>query len=91
MAQKTATLNVRMDPEIKEQAEEILTTLGLSSSAAIQLFYKQIILNKGLPFSLVVPEENLDEDLDAIVVEKEPERQTRYTSDNSSYIIDDLE
>lgn len=53
---KTVNLNVRMQPEIKDEAEKILSKLGISSSNAIDMFYRQIILNKGLPFELKLPE-----------------------------------
>ncbi len=47
---KSANLYTRIEPEIKEQAEKILSTLGISSSSAINMFYKQIILQRGIPF-----------------------------------------
>ncbi len=55
MAGKSANLYVRMEPELKEQAESILAILGISSSSAINMFYKQIILQRGLPFDVKVP------------------------------------
>lgn len=56
MVQKTANLYARIEPAIKEQAEQILSALGVSSSNAINMFYKQIILHRGIPFSLTLPE-----------------------------------
>ncbi|MBO4577027.1 MAG: type II toxin-antitoxin system RelB/DinJ family antitoxin [Neisseriaceae bacterium] len=56
MVQKTANLYARIEPNIKEQAEQILSALGVSSSNAINMFYKQIILHRGIPFSLTLPE-----------------------------------
>ena len=61
MATRTANINVRVDPELKDQAAEILHELGITESSAITMFYKQIILNKGLPFSLTLPSSILDE------------------------------
>lgn len=55
MATKTATLYARMEPDVKEEAEHILSALGMSASSAITLFYKQIILHRGLPFSVQLP------------------------------------
>lgn len=52
---KTANLYARIEPEIKEQAEMILTALGISASNAINMFYKQIILQGGLPFEVKLP------------------------------------
>ena len=52
---KTANLYARIEPEIKEQAEIILDSLGIPASNAITMFYKQIILNHGIPFELKLP------------------------------------
>jgi DNA-damage-inducible protein J len=52
---KTATARARIRPEIKEKAESIIKDLGLSVSAAFELFYRQIILNNGLPFDVSIP------------------------------------
>ncbi|WP_315451106.1 type II toxin-antitoxin system RelB/DinJ family antitoxin [uncultured Treponema sp.] len=52
---KTANLYARIEPEIKEQAEIILDSLGIPASNAIAMFYKQIILNHGIPFELKLP------------------------------------
>jgi len=43
---KTANLYARIEPDVKEQAEIILDSLGIPASNAISMFYKQIILNK---------------------------------------------
>lgn len=55
MATKTANLYARIEPEVKAQAEEILSALGVPVSSAINIFYKQIILQKGLPFEVKLP------------------------------------
>ena len=55
MAQKTATLYARIEPDVKEQAENILSVLGVSASNAINMFYKQIILRGGIPFEVSLP------------------------------------
>ena len=54
---KTATARARIRPEIKEEAENILHNLGLSISTAFDLYYRQIILNHGLPFDVRIPNE----------------------------------
>ena len=55
---KTANLYARIEPEVKEEAENILSSLGISVSAAINMFYKQIILQRGIPFDLKLPGEH---------------------------------
>ena len=52
---KTETIRARVKPELKEEAEQIFDTLGLSPTDAITLFYKQVTLHHGLPFDLKVP------------------------------------
>ena len=54
---KTANLYARIEPELKEQAEAILSELGIPVSNAINMFYKQIILQRGIPFELKLPHE----------------------------------
>lgn len=53
---KSANLYARIEPEVKEQAEAILGALGIPASNAINMFYKQIILQNGLPFDVKLPE-----------------------------------
>ncbi len=52
---KTATVNTRIDPLLKERAENILHQVGLSAAEAVRLFYTQICLHKGLPFEARIP------------------------------------
>lgn len=52
---KTANLYARIEPDVKKQAEIILDSLGIPASNAISMFYKQIILNRGIPFELKLP------------------------------------
>ncbi len=56
---KTANLYARIEPEVKEQAESILNALGIPASNAINMFYKQIILQKGIPFDLKIPQHSI--------------------------------
>lgn len=53
---KTANLYARIEPEVKEQAESILSALGIPVSNAINMFYKQIILQRGIPFEMKLPQ-----------------------------------
>lgn len=55
MAAKTANVLARVEPEVKEQAEEIMSQLGIPASVVINMLYKQIILQRGIPFSLTIP------------------------------------
>lgn len=54
---KTANVNVRIQENIKKQAEQILETIGISRATAIDMFYRQTILNNGIPFALKIPKQ----------------------------------
>lgn len=56
---KTDVLHARIDSELKENVENIFARLGLTSSDAIKLFYKQVELNGGLPFEIKIPVHDL--------------------------------
>jgi DNA-damage-inducible protein J len=61
MAGKTAFVRARTEPELKRRAEAILHQLGLTPSAAINMFYRQIILRQSLPFEVVLPNKSTRE------------------------------
>lgn len=52
---KTANIYTRVDPVIKDQAEQILDQLGIPMSNAIGIFLRQVILHNGLPFDMTLP------------------------------------
>ncbi len=52
---KTAVISARIDPELKQATEHIFQELGLSTTQAITLFYRQVDLHRGLPFSVKLP------------------------------------
>ena len=55
MAAKTANVMARVEPSVKEQAEEIMEMLGIPVSVVITTLYKQIIMPRSIPFSLSLP------------------------------------
>ena len=60
---KTAAIHSRIEPEVKAQAESILQRLGVSPTEAIRMFYTQITLRNGLPFSIDIPNEETEKAL----------------------------
>ncbi len=54
---KTSTIRARIEPDLKGKAEDIFKQLGLTTTQAITLFYKQVELKKGLPFDVAIPNE----------------------------------
>lgn len=67
---KTATIQARVDPEIKKNAQEILSALNISMSEAISIYLKQVTLYKGIPFEIEIPNE-----LTAKTLKKSEERK----------------
>lgn len=51
----TSAVYARIDTKLKDNAESILSQLGISPSSAIQMLYSQIVLKKGIPFELKLP------------------------------------
>lgn len=62
--EKTATLNLRVNPVVKERAENVLSRLGIPMSTAIDIYLNQISLVGGIPFSVILPKapENINMD-----------------------------
>ena len=52
---KSSVISARIDPDLKQDTEQILRGLGLTPSQAITLFYRQITLFSGLPFPVNLP------------------------------------
>jgi DNA-damage-inducible protein J len=55
--EKTATIQARINPEVKREAQKILSQLHMTISEAIALYLKQITLHKGIPFEIKIPNE----------------------------------
>jgi addiction module RelB/DinJ family antitoxin len=53
--EKSATLNLRVNPTVKKRAEEVLSRLGIPMSTAIDMYLNQISLTGGIPFSVTLP------------------------------------
>jgi len=52
---KSTNLYIRVEPDVKENAEMILTQLGIPMSNAVGMFLKQVILRRGIPFDITLP------------------------------------
>lgn len=55
---KTETLHMRIDADLKSNAEYLLNQLGMSTTEAVSIFLRQVILNRGLPFDVKLPKYN---------------------------------
>ena len=54
---KTVTVQARMDPRLKREADKILAALGMNATTAITLFYKQVVRHRGIPLELKIPKD----------------------------------
>jgi DNA-damage-inducible protein J len=75
---KVDFIRARVEPVTKQKAEAIFKKLGLSISEAVNMFYNQVILNRGLPFEVKIPNEL------TLRVMKETEEGKNLTKWNSS-------
>lgn len=68
--EKTATLNLRVNPILKSDAEIILTRLGIPMSTAIDMFLNQVVMVGGIPFPVTVPKAPSDIDISQMTDEE---------------------
>ena len=74
---KTEMIRARVEPELKREAENLFSALGLSTTEAITLFYRQVTLHQGLPFAVRIPNE---ETVEALEQARNREGLTEYSS-----------
>lgn len=55
---KTSNLNIRIDPDIKEQAEQLFSQFGITITDAINMFLYQSLNYGGIPFELKTDKPN---------------------------------
>ena len=68
--EKTATLNLRVNPSVKQRAEDVLSRLGIPMSTAIDMYLNQISLTGGIPFSISLPKAPQSLNLDVMSAEE---------------------
>jgi DNA-damage-inducible protein J len=85
MAQANATLTIRTNKNLKEEVGKILDRLGLNHSTAVNMFYHQVLVHKGIPFDVKIPNE---ETLKALENSRKRKNLTTYKS--SDQLFEDL-
>lgn len=53
--EKSVTMNLRVNPSVKKQAEDVLRQLGIPMATAIDMYLRQISMTGGIPFSVTLP------------------------------------
>jgi len=78
----TTSMNIRMDSEVKQKAQQVFSELGLDVTTAVNLFLRQVIRTQSIPFELKVDIPN-DQTLEAMEevrwLKAHPEAAKRYT------------
>ncbi len=64
--EKTATLNLRVNPAVKQQAENVLRQLGIPMATAVDMYLRQISLTGGIPFPISLPKAPASIEADAM-------------------------
>jgi DNA-damage-inducible protein J len=82
---KASVIHTRIDPELKANAETILHQIGLTSSEAVRLFYRQIELNQGIPFDVKIPNALTNQTL-----EKSEQGKEVYAATDADDLFDQL-
>lgn len=78
---KTTTMNIRIEPELKREVEEILSDLGMNIADAITIYFKQIVLTDSIPLEIKRPrfnEKTLNAINEANKIMEEPEKYKSY-------------
>lgn len=63
MLASEATISTRIPQSLKTETDRVFQALGISSSEAIRLFLTQVQLRRGLPFPVILPPENDNDDI----------------------------
>jgi DNA-damage-inducible protein J len=85
MVQADATLTIRTSKTLKKEVGKILSRLGLNHSSAVNMFYHQVLAQKGIPFDVKIPNK---ETLKAL--ENSRKRKNLTTYKNSDELFEDL-
>ncbi len=85
---KTAHLNARLEPELKAEAEAVFNQLGISTTEAVTMFLRQVVMQKGIPFPLRVPNAETIAAIKEAEADRKAGRLKRYAT--TAELFDDL-
>jgi len=86
MTTKSTTVRARLEPKLKKETERIFEELGINTTEAIRIFFKQVKLQRGLPFEMKIPNEITE---DAILDAKA--RKNGSSFENADELFEDLD
>lgn len=88
---KTGTLNIRIEPKLKEEAELTLNELGMNIAEAVTIFLKQVVMTDSIPFVIKKPkysEDMINAIKEANDIVKKPDNYKTYK--NLAEILEDI-
>ncbi len=71
---KTINVNIRIDEELKKQAEQLFSELGMNMTTAFNVFVRQSIRNRGIPFEITARNDDFNSDYNQQVLKQSIER-----------------
>jgi DNA-damage-inducible protein J len=83
-----ANINVKIDADVKEMAVNLFSRMGIDQTTAIDMFYRQVIKERGLPFRPTVADLTLDEQIVAAILAKNQESIKLEVNEQGHVIID---
>ena len=87
MANTKASVNVKIDADVKELAAALFARMGLDQTTAIDMFYRQVIVERRLPFQPAVTP-TLDEQIIAAAIKNTPNKVELTTDKEGNILID---
>ena len=85
-ATQTTNLNIRIDKDVKHQAEELLHDMGLNLSTAVNIFIRQLIKDGGIPFTINAQNDNPNNYNLSLIRQKLAEAETAANDPNIQYL-----
>ncbi|MBO5005498.1 MAG: type II toxin-antitoxin system RelB/DinJ family antitoxin [Clostridia bacterium] len=87
---KTGTLNIRIEPELKKEAETTLNALGMNIAEAVTIFLKQVVMTDSIPFVIKKPKysEEMLEAIEAKDIINNPDKYKSYK--NLAEILEEI-
>ena len=81
------SMSIRLDSEVKEQAQQVFNHLGMDMTTAINIFLRQAIQYQGLPFDVKIDE---NRKLLQVVTDVEQNRNMSRSFESASDLMEDL-
>ena len=87
MSNGKSNVNVKIDTDVKELATQLLGRMGIDQTTAIDMFYRQVIAERRLPFQPIAAP-TLEEQIIAAALKRSPKRISLPTDENGNVVID---